>query len=46
MDQNIKPTFKLYKGLAKRDEITAPWRFRNQDLLRNPNPGKTINRKN
>jgi hypothetical protein len=42
MDQNIKPTFKLYKGLAKRDEITAPWRFRNQDLLRNPNPGKTI----
>jgi len=45
MDQNIKPTFELYKGLAKRDEITAPWRFHNQDLIRNPDPGKTINQK-
>ena len=45
MDQNIKPTFKLYKGLAERDEITAPWRFHNQSLLLNPNPGKTIGQK-
>jgi hypothetical protein len=45
VDQNIKPTFKLYKGLDKRDEINAPWRFRNQDLIRNPNPGKTIKQK-
>ena len=45
MDQNIKPTFKLYKGLAKRDEITAPWRFHNQDLIRNPDTGKTIKQK-
>src|SRR5208283_5785414 len=45
MDQNIKPTFKLYKGLAERDEITAPWRFHNQSLLLNPKPGKTIGQK-
>ena len=45
MDQNIKPTFKLYKSLAKRDEITAPWRFHNQDLIRNPDAGKTIKQK-
>jgi len=42
MDQNIKPTFKLYQCLAKRDEITAPWRFRNQDLIRNHAPNKKI----
>jgi hypothetical protein len=42
MDQNIKPIFKLYECLAKRDEITAPWRFRNQDLIRNHAPNKKI----
>ena len=42
VNQNIKPTFKLYKSLAERNEIAAPWRFHNQVLLRNPNSGKTI----
>jgi hypothetical protein len=45
MDQNIKPTFRLYKGLPERDEISIPLRFHNQDLLRNLDPGKTIGQK-
>jgi len=45
MDQNIKPTFKLYKGLVERDEISIPLRFHNKDLLRNLDPGKTIGQK-
>ncbi len=42
IDRNIKPVFKLYKGLTERNEITAPWRFRNQDLIRNHEPNKKI----
>ena len=42
VDQNIKPTFKLYKSLAERNETTAPLRFRNQDLIRNHEPNKKI----
>jgi hypothetical protein len=42
VDRNIKPVFKLYKSLAERDEITVPWRFRNQDLIRNHAPNKKI----
>ncbi|MEI6457061.1 MAG: hypothetical protein WCO93_12290 [bacterium] len=45
MDQNVPTIFRLGKGLAERDETTTPWRFHNQDLLRNPDHGKTIKQK-
>jgi len=45
MDQNVHTIFKLGKRLAERDEMTTPWRFNNLDLIRNPDPGKTIKQK-
>jgi len=45
MDQNIRTIFRLGKRLAKRDEMTTPWRFNNLDLIRNPDPDKTIKQK-
>jgi hypothetical protein len=45
MDQNIKTIPRLCKDLTEREEITIPLRFHNQNLLRNPNPGKTIGQK-
>ncbi|MEI6314128.1 MAG: hypothetical protein WCO89_04605 [Syntrophus sp. (in: bacteria)] len=45
MDQNVQPILRLGKDLTERKEMTAPWRFHNQDLLRNPDPGKTIKQK-
>ena len=37
--------FRLGKGLTERDEMTAPRYFHHQDLIRNPDPGKTIKQK-
>jgi len=46
MDQNVQEIFRMGKGLAEHDEMTTPRHFHNQDLLRNPDPGKTIKQKN
>jgi len=45
MDQNIKTIPRLGKDLTEREEITTPLPFHNQNLLQNPDRGKTINQK-
>jgi len=46
MDQNVQTIFGRDKGLTERDEMTTPRYFHHQDLIRNPDPGKTIKQKN
>ncbi|HEY5497987.1 MAG TPA: PilZ domain-containing protein, partial [Syntrophales bacterium] len=46
MDQNVQTIFGRDKGLTENDEMTAPRYFHHQDLIRNPDPGKTIKQKN
>ena len=45
MDQDVQKIFKLGKGITQHGEIFTPWPFHNQDLVRNPDPGKTIKQK-
>ena len=45
MDRNIHKIFTPRKDPTESDETTAPWYFRNRDLLRHPNAGKTISQK-
>jgi hypothetical protein len=45
MDQNIKTIPRLGNDLNKREEIIIPLRFHNNNLLQDPDPGKTINQK-
>jgi hypothetical protein len=45
MDQNVHKICMLAKDQAERDETTAPRYFHNQNLLRHPDPGKTIRQK-
>ena len=45
MDQDIKPKLRLCKDLTEHDTIPIPLLFHNQDLLQDPDPGKTIKQK-
>jgi len=45
MHQNVQTISGLGKDPDEHDGMTTPWRFQNQDLLRNPDPGKTIKQK-
>ena len=45
MDPDVKPVLRLCKDLNKRDEVSVPLRFQNQNIIKNPDLSKTIEQK-